>query len=358
MKKRQLSCMVGSLCLILIIIALPFKSAYAKEDSNPEKVYTLRLNDNMIWKTTVIGSFSEKDGLFIRKIAERSGGRLKIDVKMDQFPTNDGLYACIDGRIDITTAAPSYYDGTFPIWFFGGLPFLTKDMHEYKAIINAPKTRNILNRLYRKAGVVYLSGGHAGEQDGLCSTKPVANAADFKGLKLRTSGDLQLDSLSALGASSISIVYAELATALSLGTVDGFISGLTATVLRRVYKMTPYVNRWPICNAWTLDLWMNAKKFDSLPKDLQKILLEAGKEMEDIIYFAASAEDSACELVMASKDLKGVTVVTPAAAEIEKAKSITAPVWDRWAKKHGPDARELLDAISEVLADYRAKKSK
>lgn len=356
MQNGQLLSSVRSFCLILIIIALPFKTAYAKGDSNPQEVYKLTLNDNIIWKQAGISGSPEKPGPFIRMVTERSGGRIKIDLKRDQFPITESLHACMDGRIDMTTAAPSYYTGTVPVWSFGSLPFLIQNMDEYRVIMNDPRTRKILDRLYRKAGVIYIAGTHAGEQDVVGASKQIATVEEFKGKKIRAYGDLQIRSLTLLGASAISISYAELPTALSLGTVDGFMSGLTGTIIFRSYKMAPYINRWPINNAWTLDLWINAKKFNSLPKDLQKILLDVGKEVEETMYYGAWREDSACETVIASKDLKKVTEVIPAPAEIESAKKITAPVWDQWTEKHGADAKELLEAIKKVLADCRGKK--
>ena len=354
MKKGRLFAL-GTLIFIFMVVGLTSPIGYAKEAA-PQKVYKLTFNDNLIWRPMFCHKYSAKDGPFIKKIEERSGGRIKIEVKLDQFPITECLHACMDGRIDITTAAPSYYTGTVPVWFFGGLPFLIQNMDEYKVIMNAPQTRKVLDRLYRKAGVIYIAGGHAGEQDVVGATKQIATVEDFKGKKIRAFGDLQIQSLTLLGASSISISYAELSTALSLGTVDGFITGLGSTVFRRLYKMTPYVNRWPINNAWTMDLWMNANKFESLPKDLQKILMDVGKEVEEIMYYGAWSEDNTSEVVIASKDLKNVTEVIPAPTEIEKAKKITAQVWDQWVQKNGADAKELLEEIKKVLADHRAKK--
>ncbi len=375
MKKRRLLHLGASVCLLLVMVTMLLLPACAKEVAPPvapapvapppvapvpvapapvvpAKVYTLTMDISADRYPTSMGRIWARNFFFQRLLEERSDGRLKIDEKIGLFAQKETLYAVIDGRLDIAPVAPSYYSGTWPIWSWGSLPFIINDMWEYGEIMEHPKTRKVLDRLYRDAGLVYLSSFHGGLQDGLGSKeKPMATVADFKGMKVRTYSAIQVEAVRLLGGSAVSVAFAELYTALALGTIDAYITGRRGILVYGLYEFTDYVNVWPITPGWSMDLWISTEAFDALPADLQKILVEVGRETQWSNYAAARFEVDALRQVLGMV----VEVVVPSAEEIEKARKITAPVLGEWLEKNGPDAKALIDAIDEVLAEYRAR---
>jgi len=87
---------------------------------------------------------------------------------------------------------------------------------------------------------------------------------------------------------------------------------------------------------------------NSLPQDLQKVVLDSikesrfeDKEWEDAKAFDARAKKRCAEL--------GLTVVDVSQTEIEKARKMVKPAWDAWLKRSGPEGKRALDLAMKAL---------
>jgi TRAP-type C4-dicarboxylate transport system substrate-binding protein len=109
---------------------------------------------------------------------------------------------------------------------------------------------------------------------------PLMRLADFNGKKIRINGTaLERAKMSKLGATGIAMPLSEVMPALSQGTIDGTISGMSVFV---GFKMNNLVNVISITNDTMLvslavvsQAWL-----DKLPPDLQKIVLDTAQTIQ------------------------------------------------------------------------------
>jgi TRAP-type C4-dicarboxylate transport system substrate-binding protein len=154
-----------------------------------------------------------------------------------------------------------------------------------------------------------------------------------------------------LGANVVVISASEIQNSLLRGTVDGIIT--TALYGRRtgLTDLCTYVNFWPIGSGYPTTLAMNAKKFNSLPPDLQKVMKDVSTEIGRMETFAIALEHmSAMTAIGTSK----TQIIEPSKTEYEKAVKLLAPVVGEWSKMAGPLAPKVLEIASDVVSKYRA----
>jgi TRAP-type C4-dicarboxylate transport system substrate-binding protein len=102
---------------------------------------------------------------------------------------------------------------------------------------------------------------------------------DLKGKRIRATGGIILDGLKALGAAPTFLGSAEVYMALQRGTIDAATAGVISFAERKYYKVAKYVTVAHFVHGETLGL-MNKDRFNQLPKNIQRIMLEAGKEAQ------------------------------------------------------------------------------
>jgi TRAP-type C4-dicarboxylate transport system substrate-binding protein len=210
------------------------------------------------------------------EVEKRTNGRIKITIYpgatlIPVQQTYDGITKEV---ADIGYGIFAYHRGRFPLMEVMDLPLGYKDP--------AVPTK-LINELYKKfkpkeledVKVLFLEA----HGPGLLSTKkPVAKIEDIKGMKIRAHG-VSARILSALGATPIGLPITDTYDALAKGVVEGLMldwGGLYN------WKMGDVVTNHVDCPgiAYTTSFYtvMNKDKWNSLPKDVQKIIDELDKE--------------------------------------------------------------------------------
>ena len=92
-------------------------------------------------------------------------------------------------------------------------------------------------------------------------------------------------------------------------------------------------------------LVVNKAKFDALPADLKKIVLDTGREMQGQTMFGAKIEELEADVGLKVSRMK---VTQPVQAEINKAREIVRPAIDKWLEIAGPHGKQIL----AIAADY------
>ena len=285
---------------------------------------------------------------FQNMVEERSGGRLVFDTKINLVPGAEVAFAVIDGRADIGMQLIPWVSGTYPLWTYASLPFFFETVYEYESAVNDPRLKEILDRNYRAEGLVRLLEASSAQDNGhIFSNRPVATIEDFKGLKVRAAGLLTADAFDALGASPLTMAFAELAPALAAGTVDAVATGASFGIGQGLADVTEYLNVWHIEPTFPVTLIANAESFDALPSDLQQILREASRELQGQIF---QSGDNIIRVALSLGEAGGLTLVYPEEAETARATALTAGIKDKWLELAGPDGPAVLEIISEYAS--------
>jgi TRAP-type mannitol/chloroaromatic compound transport system substrate-binding protein len=183
----------------------------------------------------------------------------------------------------------------------------------------------------------------------LVTKKPITTFADFKGMKLRSSGVLQ-KYLTSIGASAAYIGGSELYTSLSTGLVEGAHWGASAAANKmNLYDICKYHLK-PALNYSATDGWMiNAKAFNKLPKDIQDVITNT---LELHFWERSSAYEygEIRSLAKIQKE-KGVTVNVLPKAEQLKMRKAAMKLWNKEAKtdkKYGESINMLKSYLRSL----------
>lgn len=174
--------------------------------------------------------------------------------------------------------------------------------------------------------------------------KPVTTLADIQGLKLHCVPGRQVAMAEAMGAVPVSMAGAEVYLALQTGTIDGHTKGYSPLPRFKWCEVAKYVTE-PKLGSVFFAVFMNRKKYNKLPKDIQAIIDKMAKDNE---YGLISARQMDYLTSRGKQCLlkHGVQIIQWEPAALEELGKRFALIWDNWIaerERKGLPAREALD---------------
>ncbi|MEH7273366.1 TRAP transporter substrate-binding protein [Neobacillus vireti] len=352
MKKKLY--VLGLLVLILLLAACGSEESAGKETKKgndsagtSDKTYVLRASHSYSGQE-IMGKLANS---FKEEVEKRSKGRLKIEVypSAQLLPYDQEIPGLLNGQIDMAFNGSSGLSSIESAYDVLALPFLFDyDPDNFSVAINSLRDYmeqenggQLLLKKTEERGIKPL-GTFVGADPGLIWTRDkediVTDKESMKGLKVRIyGGKLVLKTFESLGASGVPIVSTELIPALQQGIIDGTIASIVQTADRDlpvkagmflpvVYSINPVI--------------MSKAKFDQLPADLQEILLEAGKtiqEQNDEMLTTHYKE------AKSKLEAQGVELYYPTDEEMSEYKKAASPVYDMF-KETVKDGQKLIEA--------------
>ena len=161
-------------------------------------------------------------------------------------------------------------------------------------------------------GVTINHNWYAQDDLYIFSRRPLGTLDDFEDLRVRSSSSAISDWLNAMGAEAQFMAFAEVYTALERGILNAAVTNAGAGYGQRWYELTDYMNG-PLTNFSSNGNVINADLWDSMPDDLQQILVEEGAKTELEAIRLAPVQDvegarrnieAGLELVEFSSELK------------------------------------------------------
>ena len=277
---------------LLICIALSAVACGKKEtDEKSEAVQQSKMTKLKLGHQLAINT-PEGEALqwFADQVKERTKGEIEITVypneELGDAATNIDMVKL--GTCDLTITSVALfapYNGYFNI---GTVPFLYKD-NSIAAEMNAGEIGKQEIASLRENGMQLVNTDrnfYRGPYRVLVSKTPIKSLDDIQGLRFRAyENKVYMGAWSALGANPIVVAWTETYSALSQGTVDAATSTIGQLKGVKFTEIAPYVTR---INEYAAEaiLVCNAKKWDSLTPEQQKIITEcandAGKKMDEL----------------------------------------------------------------------------
>ncbi|MCI8659214.1 MAG: TRAP transporter substrate-binding protein [Lachnospiraceae bacterium] len=157
---------------------------------------------------------------------------------------------------------------------------------------------------------------------------PLTGIESFKGIKLRTTeSQAEMATVEALGASAMPLAWADTITAIEQNTVNGWATTDSYAKNCGAYEIIKYAMDTE--HNLTLHLVvLNKAYYDSLPADLQEILMRAGKEATE---FEREYEKKVCTEDRQFLKDQGVQYYELNDEERQQLMDITRPTWDKLA---------------------------
>lgn len=211
-------------------------------------------------------------------IGEMSGGRIRVKVygAKELVPAFETFDAVSRGTVEMGHGSAYYWKGkSEAAQFFSTVPFgLTAQ--EMNAWMYYGDGLKLWRELYDPFGLVPAPAGNTGVQMGGWFNKEINSLADMKGLKMRIPG-LGGEVLRRLGGTPVNLPGGELFTSLQSGAIDATEwVGPYNDLAFGLYKAAKYYY-YPGFHepGTTLEALINKKALQALPKDLQSIVLNA-----------------------------------------------------------------------------------
>jgi len=178
---------------------------------------------------------------------------------------------------------------------------------------------------------------------------PIRRLEDLKGCKIRSPGGYMSEACKAMGAVPVNIPSPEAYTAMERGTLDCLTMPEPSNFAFRLQEVTGYICR-PYYATTGVPIIVNLKVWNSLPKDIQYIMLQAGGYAED--------NQVKEELIFNEKVLEptikkaGIEVVPLPEKEKERMRKACAPVWDKWLAENGEKFGGLGNRMFDIVVQH------
>ena len=232
---------------------------------------------------------------FSKRIEEMSEKQLRIKVygAGEIVPALETFGAVSKGRVQMGHSAAYYWQGKLPAApFFTSVPF-GLNANGMRAWLRNGGGQELWDELYRPHGLFALPAGNTGLQMGGWFRKPIKSIKDFKGLKMRIPG-LGGKVIAAVGGQPMLIAGGEIFTNLSTGVLDATEwVGPFHDYTMGFHKVAGYYYH----PGWhepgpVLELLINEKAWQELPKHLQVMVRSAAAELDRDMYAEWLAKDS------------------------------------------------------------------
>lgn len=229
---------------------------------------------------------------FADAVAERTNGNITIEV----YPNNElgapdeMLEQNIMGVVDMTLGTQGSLDKYSKKFATVMLPF-TFDSYDlaYK-VLDGPFYDWVKDELLDQ-GLVYIGSWDYGFRCLTNSVREVNTPEDVVGLKIRTPGEIQIQSCwEALGANVQAIAFNDLYLSLKQGTVDGQENPLSVIYFNKYYEAQKYL---AITNHVynSMNLVISKQVWDQLPEEYQQIIIEESQNAATTMREAIKSSD-------------------------------------------------------------------
>ncbi len=290
---------------------------------------------------------------FEQNVEKKSNGRIDVRLKLGGVLGDEieMVTKCRRGQIQAVGASTGALASLVPELNVVEVPFLFRTNEEADKIIDEVLTP-ALGEYFRKADLVLGFWSENGYRHFGTRDAPVKSPADLRGKKIRAQeSPVHIAMYKAFGASPIPLPTTEVPQALATGNIDGFDQSLLYMIAASWTKGIKHVTLsehiyQPAAISY------NREWFDALPKDLQTLVLEEGRGLQE--RGRKAVRQIVPELIEILKS-QGISVYTPTADERRVFEESAKKVRQELEKAQGARTKKLLADIEAALTKLRGK---
>lgn len=276
-------------------------------------------------------------------VKTETGGRFQVQTfaQNDNIPGSDpeALKMLVSGELEFLTLWGAILGAVVPVAEIQALPFVFNTRQQVFNALDG-KLGDYLHQEMAAKGIYGFPKGcfENGYRQISTSTKPIRNAADMVGMKIRTpNSEVFNDFFKSLGAEPKTINFLQLYDSLKNQVVDGQDNPLNVTETNKFYEVQKYMS---ITNhMWSgFNLLGNLQFWNTVPQDIQNII------QQNVVKYVARQRYNVNVLnqELANRLTKRGMVFNQ--AETASFRSQLAPFYARWQQRFGTTAWNLLEA--------------
>lgn len=285
---------------------------------------------------------TENINAFAADVDKASGGKLKITVHANAalFKAPEIKRAVQGGQAQAGEILLVNFQNEWQIFGADGLPFLADSYDEAMKLYKAQKP--LLDKKLGEQGMMLLYSVPWPPQ-GIYSKKPLAAAADLKGIKWRAYSPATARIAELVGAQPVTVQAAEVSQAFATGVVESMMSsGSTGWDA----KLHEHVKYWYDTQAWLPKnaVIVNKAAFDGLDAATKQAVLKAAADAETRGWAASQkANGETLDKLRGG----GMQILPPSAALKADMKKVGETMLKEWLDKAGPEGKQLVDAFNK-----------
>ncbi len=244
------------------------------------------------------------------------------------------------GAIDVGMGVFAYVSSDDAMFEGIDLPGMAPDIDSARQV--AAAYRPVLDQRMRERHGIKLLATVAYTGQVFFCREPVQQLSDLKGRKVRTRGRNMADYVSALGASPVTLSFAEVVTALQTGVIDCAVTGIGSGNAAKWYEVANNLYNLPI--DWSVGFYgIGAKRWDKLDPAVQALMTKEAQVLEDRLWDETKRENDfalACNTGVGDCEIHGkasMQASAPSAEELETLRGIAQDIAQAWGTRCGAD---------------------
>jgi len=328
---------------ISILVVLPCITARYAEATE------IKLSAAALW-TAVHPSYKNVVDAWGAEIEKRTKGRVKVvGYPVGTLLSAKGMYeGVLSGIADVGISCFAYTLGRFPLMEAIDLPM------GYSSAEIATKVANDIYKKYKPKELMdtHVCFLHAHGPGILATKKPVRKLGDLKGMKIRCTG-LAAKVINKLGGVPVGMEQAEAYEALQKGVVEGTACPTSVLQEWKQGELIKYVTlNYSSAYTTTFFTVMNLNKWNSLPRDIQKIITDINEEW---IRKQGKLWDDIDKRAFPWLREEGVEIIDQSPDESSQWEQTVLPLIDEFimAKKSmGLPAKDVITDIKSLIKQY------
>ena len=281
--------------------------------------------------------------IFASDVDKATAGKLKITVHANAslFKAPEIKRAVQGGQAQMGEILLANFQNEWQIYGADGLPFLADSFDAAAKLYQAQ--RPLLEKKLGEQGMMLLYAVPWPPQ-GIYVKKPIASAAELKGVKWRAYSPATSRIAELVGAQPVTVQAAELSQAMATGVIESYMSSGATGYDTKTYEHIKY---WIDTQAWLPKnaVLMNKAAFDALDKPTQAAVLRAGANAETRGWVLAKVKHG--EYIDLLKK-NGMTIVPPSAQLKADMKKVGETMLKEWLEKAGPEGQQMVDAYRKL----------
>ena len=279
---------------------------------------------------------------FAADVDKATAGKLKITVHANAslFKAPEIKRAVQGGQAQLGEILLVNYQNEWQIFGTDGLPFLADSYDSAQRLYKAQKP--LLDKKLGEQGMMLLYAV-AWPPQGIYSKKPLASAADLKGIKWRAYSPATSRIAELVGAQPVTVQAAEVSQAFATGVTESMMSSGSTGWDSKLYEHVKY---WYDTQAWLPKnaVIMNKAAYDALDPAIRQAVLKAGAEAETRGWAASQRANT--ETLDKLKGA-GMQILPPSAALKADMQKVGDTMLKEWLDKAGPEGKQIVDAYAK-----------
>lgn len=253
------------------------------------------------------------------------------------------------GAVEVGMGVFAFVAGDDPAFEGIDLPGMAADIDTAHAIANAYKPV-LQQRMAERHGVKLLATVPYTAQVFFCRDA-VTSLDDLRGRKVRVRGRNMADMVHALGASPVTLPFAEVVTAMQTGVIDCAVTGIGSGNAAKWYEVANHLYNLPV--DWSLGFYgIGLERWQRLAPADQQVLLEQAQVLEDGLWRETARENRyalACNTSIGDCQIHRpahMQANAPTEAERQQLRQTVLKIAEDWGQRCGPDCVERWNATA------------